>query len=266
MQLPEARENILQCELSALQKVLYLQTEKHLLFSQGADGATKQRRMTNRVSQLRKVCNHPFLFPEYDMGDDLLIRSCGKFALLDKILPKLKFAGHRVLIYSQMVPLFSSFFFFFSWREGACAFVMLMVCVLGVICGAVGTSYQMPLSANVPVYDLLCPAWICAAWIRSDVLKHALTPARARTAQVKLLHLLQRYCCFRQYHHLVLSGETSSDDRIEMMRKWNAKVAFLSVNLRVSVSIGPLFFCVIASGPDRGFVVRVRDTPALGLT
>jgi ATP-dependent helicase STH1/SNF2 len=140
MQLPEARENILKCELSSLQKVLYLQTENHVLTSQTADGASRQRKMSNRIAQLRKVCNHPFLFDEYDLGDEYLVRSCGKFALLDRILPKLKVAGHRVLIYSQMV---------------------------------------------------------------------------------KLLHLLERYCISRRYEHLLLSGESSSEDRIDMMRRWN---------------------------------------------
>ena len=46
------------CELSALQKILYLQTENHLLMSQGADGGANQKKMSNRTSQLRKVRPH----------------------------------------------------------------------------------------------------------------------------------------------------------------------------------------------------------------
>lgn len=34
---------------------------------------------------------------------DLLAQSAGKLALLDKLLPKLKARGHKVLIFSQMV-------------------------------------------------------------------------------------------------------------------------------------------------------------------
>ena len=37
-----------------------------------------------------QVCNHPFLFEEYDLGNEYLIRSCGKLALLDRVLPKLQ--------------------------------------------------------------------------------------------------------------------------------------------------------------------------------
>ena len=40
----------------------------------------------------RQVCNHPFLFDEYKLGtgNEFLIRSCGKLAILDRILPKLQ--------------------------------------------------------------------------------------------------------------------------------------------------------------------------------
>ena len=46
---------VCRCELSALQKILYLQTENHLLMRQDAEGGASQKKMTNRVSQLRKV-------------------------------------------------------------------------------------------------------------------------------------------------------------------------------------------------------------------
>lgn len=52
-----------------------------------------------------QVCNHPYLIPECDLGSDQIVRSCGKLDVLDRILPKLKACGHRVLIYSQMVKL-----------------------------------------------------------------------------------------------------------------------------------------------------------------
>jgi SWI/SNF-related matrix-associated actin-dependent regulator of chromatin subfamily A member 5 len=57
--------------------------------------------------QLRKCCNHPYLFPGIEdrtldpMGDHLYL-NCGKMVLLDKLLAKLKERGHRVLIFSQM--------------------------------------------------------------------------------------------------------------------------------------------------------------------
>lgn len=62
--------------------------------------------------QLRKICNHPYLISgAYDrLVDGLpesehlqrLIESSGKLVLVDKLLPKLKKDGHKVLIFSQM--------------------------------------------------------------------------------------------------------------------------------------------------------------------
>jgi hypothetical protein len=58
--------------------------------------------LNNAIMQLRKVCNHPYLFLNEWYIDDDLIRASGKFELLDRMLPKLKAAGHRVLMFSQM--------------------------------------------------------------------------------------------------------------------------------------------------------------------
>ena len=64
----------------------------------------------NRIMQLRKVCNHPFLFL-YDDNEDFsgkestLLSASGKIpiflTLLENLIPK----GHRVLVFSQMTRL-----------------------------------------------------------------------------------------------------------------------------------------------------------------
>lgn len=53
--------------------------------------------------QLRKICQHPFLFESVEdkvnpsgLIDDKLIRSSGKLELLSRILPKFFATGHRV--------------------------------------------------------------------------------------------------------------------------------------------------------------------------
>jgi chromodomain-helicase-DNA-binding protein 7 len=63
--------------------------------------------------QLRKCCNHPFLLngveedirakPDHEnMNEgDFLVKASGKLVLLDKLLPRLRDDGHRVLIFSQ---------------------------------------------------------------------------------------------------------------------------------------------------------------------
>lgn len=83
--------------------------------------------------ELRKVCNHPFLldnvehreterkFKEYLENGDFegkspeeqqqmlnengYVMTSGKMVLLDKLLPKLRQEGHKVLIFSQMVKM-----------------------------------------------------------------------------------------------------------------------------------------------------------------
>jgi len=70
------------------------------------------------VVQLRKICNHPYLFEQEGYNqDDNLVRASGKFALLDHILPKLKATGHRVLIFSQMTKLITVLEDFFYYER-----------------------------------------------------------------------------------------------------------------------------------------------------
>lgn len=70
--------------------------------------------------QLRKCCNHPFLFLNNynDMSqDDYIFRSSGKFELLDRILPKFRAFKHRVLIFSQMTHLMDILQDYFKYRN-----------------------------------------------------------------------------------------------------------------------------------------------------
>uniref|UniRef100_A0A8D2JAP9 Helicase, lymphoid specific n=1 Tax=Varanus komodoensis TaxID=61221 RepID=A0A8D2JAP9_VARKO len=66
-------------------------------------------KMQNIMMLLRKCCNHPYLI-EYPLDsatqqfkvDEDLVKSSGKFLLLDRMLPELKKRGHKVLLFSQM--------------------------------------------------------------------------------------------------------------------------------------------------------------------
>lgn len=64
-------------------------------------------RLLNIVMQLRKCCNHPYLFDGAEPGppfttDEHLVDNAGKMVILDKLLRKMKERGSRVLIFSQM--------------------------------------------------------------------------------------------------------------------------------------------------------------------
>ncbi|KAH3662274.1 hypothetical protein OGAPHI_005523 [Ogataea philodendri] len=82
--------------------------EKDIDAVNGAVGKREGKtRLLNIVMQLRKCCNHPYLFEGAEPGppfttDEHLVYNCGKMIVLDKLLKKLQSEGSRVLIFSQM--------------------------------------------------------------------------------------------------------------------------------------------------------------------
>ncbi|KAH9790088.1 protein chromatin remodeling 5 [Citrus sinensis] len=113
--LPPKIERILRVEMSPLQKQYYkwiLERNFHDL-NKGVRG--NQVSLLNIVVELKKCCNHPFLFESADHGYggdtsindssklERIILSSGKLVILDKLLVRLHETKHRVLIFSQMV-------------------------------------------------------------------------------------------------------------------------------------------------------------------
>ncbi|KAG5113651.1 hypothetical protein JHK82_036920 [Glycine max] len=106
--LPPKKETILKVGMSQMQKQYYRALLQKDLEVVNAGG--ERKRLLNIAMQLRKCCNHPYLFqgaepgPPFTTGDHL-IENAGKMVLLDKLLPKLKERDSRVLIFSQMTRL-----------------------------------------------------------------------------------------------------------------------------------------------------------------
>ncbi|CAL2050791.1 unnamed protein product [Caenorhabditis brenneri] len=109
--MPTKSELIVRVELSPMQKTYYknilTRNFEALNVKNGA-----QVSLNNILVELKKCCNHPYLFAKasieapkrqdsYYEGEDL-IKNSGKFILLQKMMRKLKDGGHRVLIFSQM--------------------------------------------------------------------------------------------------------------------------------------------------------------------
>ncbi|KAH3757705.1 chromodomain helicase DNA binding protein [Pelomyxa schiedti] len=113
--IPPKEETVVEVELTVLQKQYYraiLEKNREFL-NKGCANNANVPNLLNIVMQLRKVCNHPFLIPgveEKEAGPDkspedynnALTRSSGKLVLLDKLLPKLLAAKHKILIFSQL--------------------------------------------------------------------------------------------------------------------------------------------------------------------
>ncbi|GBG32881.1 Chromodomain-helicase-DNA-binding protein, putative [Hondaea fermentalgiana] len=121
--LPEREDTMIEVELTTMQKrfyrAIYEKNTEYLLA-----GVVKGARVSlnNVAMELRKCCCHPYLIDGVEskvLKDDppprtatseersshvfdKLINASGKLILLDKLLPKLKAEGHRVLIFSQM--------------------------------------------------------------------------------------------------------------------------------------------------------------------
>ncbi|XP_038719060.1 ISWI chromatin-remodeling complex ATPase CHR11-like isoform X2 [Tripterygium wilfordii] len=106
--LPPKKETILKVGMSQMQKQYYKALLQKDLEVVNAGG--ERKRLLNIAMQLRKCCNHPYLFqgaepgPPYTTGDHIITHA-GKMVLLDKLLPKLKERDSRVLIFSQMTRL-----------------------------------------------------------------------------------------------------------------------------------------------------------------
>eukprot|EP00111_Clytia_hemisphaerica_P021883 TCONS_00064344-protein len=136
-QLPDKVEFIVKCDMSALQKIIYkhMQT-KGILLTDGSEkdkdkkgkGGTKM--LMNTIMQLRKICNHPFMFQHIEeaiaehtghangvvSGRDI-VRVSGKFDILDKMLSKLAVTGHKSLIFCQMTQCMTIMEDYLNWKQ-----------------------------------------------------------------------------------------------------------------------------------------------------
>uniref|UniRef100_A0A8C1JA76 Chromodomain helicase DNA binding protein 4b n=1 Tax=Cyprinus carpio TaxID=7962 RepID=A0A8C1JA76_CYPCA len=113
--MPSKTELIVRVELSPMQKKYYKYILTRNFEALNTRGGGNQVSLLNVVMDLKKCCNHPYLFPTaaneapkmpngmYD--GSALTKASGKLMLLYKMLKKLKEGGHRVLIFSQMTKM-----------------------------------------------------------------------------------------------------------------------------------------------------------------
>uniref|UniRef100_A0A671TA46 Chromodomain-helicase-DNA-binding protein 5-like n=1 Tax=Sinocyclocheilus anshuiensis TaxID=1608454 RepID=A0A671TA46_9TELE len=113
--MPSKTELIVRVELSPMQKKYYKFILTRNFEALNSKGGGNQVSLLNIMMDLKKCCNHPYLFPVAAMeapvlpngsyDGNLLVKSSGKLTLLQKMLKKLKDEGHRVLIFSQMTKM-----------------------------------------------------------------------------------------------------------------------------------------------------------------
>ncbi|XP_031431623.1 chromodomain-helicase-DNA-binding protein 4 isoform X2 [Clupea harengus] len=113
--MPSKTELIVRVELSPMQKKYYKFVLTRNFEALNTRGGGNQTSLLNVVMDLKKCCNHPYLFPNAaqeapkmpnGMYEGIaLTKAAGKLMLLYKMLKKLKEGGHRVLIFSQMTKM-----------------------------------------------------------------------------------------------------------------------------------------------------------------
>ncbi|KAG7265658.1 hypothetical protein CRUP_016505 [Coryphaenoides rupestris] len=113
--MPSKTELIVRVELSPMQKKYYKLILTKNFDALNSKGGGTQVSLLNIMMDLKKCCNHPYLFPvasmeapktgtgAYEGGG--LTKASGKLMLMQKMLRKLKDQGHRVLVFSQMTKM-----------------------------------------------------------------------------------------------------------------------------------------------------------------
>lgn len=129
--IPPKEETIVSVELTRTQKKWYRATlEQNFSFLEKGAKSSNVGNLHNIFMELRKCCNHPYLIKGVELietqhlgtSDDEtlmqhLIEASGKLVLVDKLLPKLRESGHKVLIFSQMIRVLDILEDYLSWRR-----------------------------------------------------------------------------------------------------------------------------------------------------
>uniref|UniRef100_A0A8C2FLK3 SWI/SNF related, matrix associated, actin dependent regulator of chromatin, subfamily a, member 1 n=1 Tax=Cyprinus carpio TaxID=7962 RepID=A0A8C2FLK3_CYPCA len=119
--LPPKKEVKIYLGLSKMQREWYTRILMKDIDILNSAGKMDKMRLLNILMQLRKCCNHPYLFDGAEPGppyttDTHLVTNSGKMVVLDKLLPKVQEQGSRVLIFSQMTRVLDILEDYCMWR------------------------------------------------------------------------------------------------------------------------------------------------------
>uniref|UniRef100_A0AC35UAD7 PHD-type domain-containing protein n=1 Tax=Rhabditophanes sp. KR3021 TaxID=114890 RepID=A0AC35UAD7_9BILA len=113
--MPTKSELIVPIDLAPMQKKWYKNILTKNFEALNIKNGGNALSLSNILMELKKCCNHPFLFPKasYEaekMPNDLyeingLVKASGKLVVMHKMMRKLHTNGHRVLIFSQMTKM-----------------------------------------------------------------------------------------------------------------------------------------------------------------
>ena len=193
--------------------------------SSSAALTANKSRLMNLVMQLRKCCNHPYLFEgvedkSLDPFGDHLVTNAGKMMVLDKLLLRLKQQGSRCLIFSQV-----------HGHAGSRR-----------TCRQAGQQQpHIAVAAAAQQYRTL--TWAAAAAGRSATQQHSTLTSKTNvlsppfpslfplslsslSQMTRILDLLEDYCVYRQrqgddFRYCRIDGSTNGNDRQDAIDAFN---------------------------------------------
>lgn len=129
-EMPSKTEIFVYCPMAPLQREYYqmitdgtLHAAMEEKYGKFQAAGFRSHTLRNRAMQLRKCCNHPYLFDEPTDAngnvttDEHLVHASGKLIVLDRMLKQLKRDGHKVLIFSQMTKVLDILDDYMNMRE-----------------------------------------------------------------------------------------------------------------------------------------------------
>ena len=178
--------------------------------------------MLNVITELKKTCNHPFLFEsaeeDYRGGEDdlnavdRLVVTSGKMVLLDKLMKRLKETGHRSALYQKALHKLL--------QGGACCHIVihwgiflltaLRCYMMRSACASVGEAQQCPVIVN----SCRCQLVFGLKGQRRNKRKFSLLHRVLIFSQmVRVLDIISDYMRLRGFQHQRLDGSTPSATR-----------------------------------------------------
>ncbi|CAD8079411.1 unnamed protein product [Paramecium primaurelia] len=118
LDIPPKKEIHLYVQMTPLQKTHY----RNIILNKKVVGVTTQKSLMNILIQLRKICQHLYMFPELEDRDlpalgEHLIENSGKLKVLDMFLKKLYNENHKVILFSQFSTLLDILEDYLNYRK-----------------------------------------------------------------------------------------------------------------------------------------------------
>ena len=242
--LPQKKETILKIGMSEMQKKYYAALLQKDI--DAVNGGAERSRLLNIVMQLRKCCNHPYLFQVRVLKPQLVLRDCEP--RLSAALPPLSFDGCSLHFLHLLSSLVLSLSLLFSVSPPSLSVSLSVSPSLSPssdlsLCLSVSPPslllHGLPLTAEASPPCSSQGAEPGPPYITGDhlmensgkmvLLDKLLPKLKDRDSRVlifsqmtRMLDILEDYCLYKGYQYCRIDGNTSGDDRENAIDSFSA--------------------------------------------